>query len=113
MAQSISSNIHHISSEQRLRLHIAAVFANNFVNSLYANAATLLEDQNLPFRILHPLIMETALKAIDTYPRNVQTGPAIRNDELTINKHLQLLASNPELKKVYQLLTTQIQQQKD
>ena len=90
------------------------MFANNFTNSLYADAATLLEAQNLSFHLLHPLILETAMKAIELDPRKVQTGPAIRSDELTIEKHLHLLESHPEAKKIYQLLTKQIQlQQKD
>ena len=111
LAKSISDNVHHINSEQRLYLHLAAVFANNFTNSLYSDAANLLEDYNLPFRFLHPLILETALKAIEFDPRKVQTGPAVRFDRDTIKKHMQLLEFYPELKKSYQLLSKQIQQQ--
>ncbi len=110
LAMSISENIHHISSEQKLYLHLAAVFANNFTNNLYSDAANLLEDHKLSFRFLHPLILETALKAIEADPRKVQTGPAVRFDRNTIKKHLQLLEIYPDLKKSYQLLTKQIQQ---
>ena len=92
----------------------AVWFANNFTNSFYCNAAFLLEEQNLSFRLLHPLILETAIKAIELNPYKAQTGPALRNDKLTINKHLQLLESHPELKNLYQLLTNCIQaKQKD
>lgn len=111
LAISISDNVQHINSEQRLYLHLAAVFANNFANRLYSDAADLLEDQHLSFRLLNPLILETALKAIELDPRKVQTGPAARNDQLTIKKHLQLLEFYPGLRKVYHLLTKQIQQQ--
>ncbi len=107
---SISENMHSINSEQRLYLHLAAVLANNFTNNLYAKAAELLQDQNLKFELLHPLILETALKATEIDPHKVQTGPAVRNDQVTIKKHLQLLEFYPDLKKIYQLMTKQIQQ---
>ena len=112
LAQSISNNVHHVNSQQRVYLHLAAVFANNFSNSLYTGAAALLQEQNLSIRLLHPLMIETALKAIELNPLTAQTGPAVRDDKHTIEKHLSLLESHPGLKTVYQLMTDLIQQQK-
>ncbi len=111
LAKSISQNIHFVNTEQRLALHLAAVMVNNFSNSLYISANKILEEHNLSTRLLNPLILETAMKAIELGPDKSQTGPALRNDQLTIKKHLQLLDSNTELKLLYQLLTEQIQQQ--
>lgn len=99
LAQSISNNVHHVNSQQRVYLHLAAVFANNFSNSLYTSAAVLLKEQNLSLRLLHPLMIETALKAIELDSQTAQTGPAVRNDKHTIEKHLALLKSQPTLKK--------------
>ena len=47
-------------------------------------------------------------KALKSGPENTQTGPAIRNDQKTIEKHLGLL-SDENIKKLYLNLTTSIQ----
>jgi predicted short-subunit dehydrogenase-like oxidoreductase (DUF2520 family) len=107
LANSISNNIFIIDSEQRKRLHVAAVFTNNFVNHLYKIAYDVCEEHNIPFETLHPLIAETAKKIADTNPANIQTGPAYRNDTKTIDAHLKLLSG--EQKEIYQLLTKSIQ----
>ena len=38
-------------------------------------------------------------------PRNVQTGPAVRNDEGTMAMHMQMLSEMPMLQEVYTLLS--------
>lgn len=95
-------------SKQRLILHIGAVFVNNFSNLLFQCAYELLEQYNLPFELLKPIIIETANKVQQEAPRDVQTGPARRNDEITINKHLDFLSQDKEKAEIYQLLTAQI-----
>ncbi|RYY31728.1 MAG: DUF2520 domain-containing protein, partial [Sphingobacteriaceae bacterium] len=59
----------------------------------------------LDFDIIRPLIDETAQKVQQHFPAEVQTGPAIRNDEKTMQSHLELLADNPVLQQVYELLS--------
>lgn len=105
LAQSISKNVYRVSSAQRKMLHLAAVFACNFPNYLYAIARQILEQNNLGFELLRPLILETAQKVQDALPANVQTGPAIRNDITTMSAHLQLLENDPRLKEIYSLLS--------
>ena len=78
MGQEISRQVIEASSEQRRHLHLAAVFACNFTNHLYAIAAELLEHQGLPFDALRPLIRETAAKIETLAPAAAQTGPAMR-----------------------------------
>ena len=41
-------------------------------------------------------------------PYNAQTGPAKRNDQVTINQHLRTLESHPEYQSIYELLTKSI-----
>ena len=82
-------------------LHMAAVFACNFPNCLYQAAAGLLAAEGLPFQMLRPLILETAQKVQQELPQAMQTGPAIRGDESTMARHLQLLEGRPELAEVY------------
>jgi len=106
LANSISNNVFIIDSEQRKRLHVAAVFTNNFVNYLYKIGYDICEEHNIPFETLHPLIMETAQKVATNHPKIIQTGPALRNDIKTIDAHLKLLSG--EQKEIYQLLTESI-----
>lgn len=105
----ISENVVEISSEKRAKLHLAAVFVNNFVNHLYEIGSEILKDEDLPFEMLKPLIAETASKIELLSPKNAQTGPARRNDKKTIEKHLHLLAGSP-YKKIYELFTEQLNQ---
>ncbi|HEX3384022.1 MAG TPA: DUF2520 domain-containing protein, partial [Mucilaginibacter sp.] len=74
-------------------------------NYLYYAAGELLREHHLDFNMLRPLILETAEKVQEYLPKDVQTGPAVRNDEKTVGSHLQLLAQNPELQQVYELLS--------
>jgi predicted short-subunit dehydrogenase-like oxidoreductase (DUF2520 family) len=105
LAQSISNHIYIIDSAQRKTLHLAAVFACNFPNYLYRVAQQLLAEQNMPFELLRPLILETAGKVQKHFPADVQTGPAIRKDQQTILNHLQMLKNEPELEQLYRLLS--------
>ncbi|TPN83408.1 Rossmann-like and DUF2520 domain-containing protein [Aquimarina algicola] len=108
VAGSLSKNVYEISSEQRNTLHVAAVFANNFTNYLFSTAKNICDTQKVPFEILHALILETATKITEIDPDLAQTGPALRNDTKTIQRHLNTL-SNQEHKNIYQALTAAIQ----
>jgi predicted short-subunit dehydrogenase-like oxidoreductase (DUF2520 family) len=105
LAKTISKSVYYVSSDQRKILHLAAVFACNFPNYLYEISRELLADHNLNFDLLRPLILETAEKVQDQIPAQVQTGPAIRNDEITMDSHLQLLTGQEYLQQLYVLLS--------
>lgn len=107
VAQSISSRVESISSEQRKALHVAAVFVCNFVNHLYQMGQEICEEHHLSFELLQPLILETAQKITQLSPKEAQTGPAKRNDTTTINAHLHFL-TDANQKEMYQLLTKSI-----
>ena len=108
LAKSLSNSVYAINGEQRKSLHISAVFVSNFVNHMYQIGNALCEENNVPFAILQPLIEETANKIKTLSPSEAQTGPAIRNDEPTIQKHLEAL-ENPIYKELYQKITLSIQ----
>ena len=108
VAKSLSQKVFAISSEQRRSLHVSAVFVCNFVNHLYQIGNQICEENNIPFEVLHPLIQETAQKIKELSPSEAQTGPALRNDTKTIEKHLAFL-ENENYKKIYELLTQSIQ----
>ncbi len=107
LASGISEKVFDISSEQRKSLHVAAVFVSNFVNFLYTEGESICKENKVPFEILHPLILETATKALNISPKDAQTGPAIRKDQDVISSHLELL--NKEQQELYSLLTQSIQ----
>ncbi len=109
LAISLGSKCYKINSEQRNSLHLSAVFVNNFTNQLYRIAHEITEAKGVEFDILKPLIKETAKKIDALSPYRAQTGPAIRNDQKTIKKHLELL-ENEQHKDIYKLLTIAIQQ---
>jgi hypothetical protein len=88
---------------------VAAVIVSNFTNHLYALAEDYCRKEGLDFKQLIPLIGETAERIESLSPKNAQTGPALRHDEETIKKHLDLLKDHPQLKKIYELLTSSIQ----
>ena len=104
---SLSEKVVEVNSEERSKLHLAAVFVNNFVNHLYAIGDDILSNNNLSFDLLHPLIEETASKIKTLAPSQVQTGPARRGDQKTIEKHLHLLKEGPK-SDLYQQLTKSI-----
>lgn len=106
LASCISDHVYILNSEKRKKMHLSAVFVNNFVNHLYHIGNKICEENEVPFEILHPLIMETANKVQTLSPIEAQTGPAKRNDELTIGKQLVLLKNN-ELE-IYLKLTKSI-----
>ena len=108
LAHSISDKVVEADDEQRLKLHLAAVFCNNFVNHLYVLAEDYCKNEGIDFDLLIPLIKETASRLEEVSALQSQTGPAIRNDRDTINKHLELLNSYPQLKKMYELFTESI-----
>lgn len=108
-AGGISKNAYLLNSEERERVHLAAVFANNFSNRMFAVAAKILEEQKLPFELVRPLILETAFKVMDNDPESAQTGPAKRNDEKTMARHLDMLKKDASLAKLYKKVSKQIQ----
>jgi len=63
---------------------------------------------NIDFKWLAPLIIKTANRAVANSPKQVQTGPAIRNDLPTILKHSDSLHQIPEVKELYTFITNSI-----
>lgn len=108
LAEKISNIVVKLNSDQRLYLHLTAVTVNNFSNLLYSYAHDLLNEKDIDFRLLLPLIEETALKVRNTHPDDAQTGPARRKDEITINHHIKLLESHPDLQEIYSIFSKKL-----
>ncbi|MGM9701483.1 MAG: Rossmann-like and DUF2520 domain-containing protein [Prevotella sp.] len=104
-AASLSRKVTHLASADRKYLHLAAVFACNFVNHCYAVADELLAAHGISFDTMLPLIDETAAKVHVLSPATAQTGPAVRYDENVIGKQRGLLEDFPEALKMYDTMT--------
>jgi predicted short-subunit dehydrogenase-like oxidoreductase (DUF2520 family) len=111
LSQRLSNNVSRSNSQQRQSLHLAAVFACNFSNHMYAIAERLLNEQGLDFDVMKYLIRETEHKAELISPVDGQTGPAVRNDVNVMDKHLALLGDSPE-GELYRLISKNIMQYK-
>lgn len=110
LATTLSERVYCYDSAQRLSLHLAAVFACNFSNYCYDMAAQIVTAQQVDFNLLYPLMLETAKKATQHAPQQVQTGPAKRGDQNILALHQSLLQQQPDLAEVYQLMSQQIMQ---
>jgi predicted short-subunit dehydrogenase-like oxidoreductase (DUF2520 family) len=110
LAQSISGMVTFADSTQRLKYHLTAVLCNNFTNHLIAQAKAYCEKEHLDFSLLQPIIKETFDRLEKYPPEALQTGPAIRQDLVTMNMHRNLLEGNEYLQLVYQVLSDAIYQ---
>jgi predicted short-subunit dehydrogenase-like oxidoreductase (DUF2520 family) len=107
LADTISNKISEVSSVEREKYHLAAVFANNFTNLMYTLSHKYLEDESLDFQNLIPIIKETANRLADDKPESWQTGPAKRGDTAIMQKHIDML-EDPRLKEIYKQLSDYI-----
>lgn len=108
LASGLSKKVAPLSSTGRKKLHIAAVFACNFANRMYAISEDLLATEGVPFSVMLPLVRETARKVETMSPQDAQTGPAVRGDRKVINEHLELLRDYPEYAQLYKLISVDI-----
>lgn len=107
LAWKISRKVEYANSEKRRELHLAAVWINNFVNHCIYQADAICKEYDLDASLLHPLLEETVRKALQNDPKLIQTGPARRGDNSTIEKHLQMQSGLR--KELYEVMTRSIQ----
>lgn len=108
VAGEISNSVAVLNSEKRKILHIAAVFASNFVNHFYTISSEILKSKEIPFEVLKPLILETALKVQELDPKEAQSGPAVRFDENIISGHLKELKDFRNYMELYNSISKSI-----
>ena len=108
IASQLSKKVLQVDSADRKALHVSAVFACNLTNHLFTIAGKLLADKQLDFDLLKPLITETINKSLEIGSQNAQTGPAVRNDLVILENHMEYLADKPDYKEIYRLITQNI-----
>lgn len=101
-------SVEYVDSKSRAVLHLAAVFACNFSNHMFALSQELLEVNGLDFDVLESLVRETVDKAFEQNPKDAQTGPAVRGDEGTLKNHIKLLAGKQKLLNLYKITSESI-----
>ena len=108
MVEILGGKVYFADAGNRKMLHLAAVFTCNFLNHMLTIGKEIALKAGFPFDVLKPLIQETVSKALLNGPEVSQTGPAIRNDENTMAKHMDLLSFSPEFQKIYDDVTQSI-----
>lgn len=106
LASEISDNIHYADSDDRRRLHIAAVMACNFANHLWDLSERLLRPLGVDFTAIAPLVQTMLDKAAAIGPHKAQTGPARRGDHKVIQSHIDSLPLDQA--EIYQILSQHI-----
>lgn len=109
LASLLSDQVLKSKFQDRVRLHLAAVFVSNFTNHLYAIAHDFCAAENISYTILGPLLKEVAERASAINPNSMQTGPAARGDEKTIQRHQSILEAYPDWLMIYKMMTDSIQ----
>jgi hypothetical protein len=101
MGHAITDQTYEAKYEQRKWLHLSAVIGNNFVNHLLAICEQICGENNIPFQVLQPIIEQTFERMRQQSPKVLQTGPAVRHDQTTIQAQEALLADHPAWQKIY------------
>ena len=108
-AATLSNCVADADTALRAKIHLTGVLASNFVNNMYATAAEVLAEAGLPFDVVAPVIAETAAKAVDSgNPAKGQTGPAVRGDVSTMERHRILIGENTLLRTIYDKISENI-----
>lgn len=110
IVQDLFANLHiyTCNSNERIRLHCAAVITHNFSNALLVWANSILPPKYQKHKVWYPLLHQWFTDLNSHLPKTLQTGPALRNDKTTIQKHIQLF-STQNFKVLYRKLTQLIQ----
>lgn len=107
LANIFSKKVYKMNSSKRLVCHISATIANNFSNHMIVSAEKILEENKINKSIIKPLIFETFNKLNKMSAKDAQTGPALRNDYITIEKHVKQL-DNSDFLDLYKEVTKNI-----
>lgn len=108
LAESLSDVVRAMDDEERRKMHLAAVISGNFANHLFALVYRYCFVEGLDFKLLLPMLHETVERMRRNDPASMQTGPAARNDVETMNRHMEMLEGDEDLREVYDLFSSLI-----
>lgn len=101
-------------SGMRRRTHLAGTFVCNFTNALIGIGQRIFEECGINPKIANPLLSETMEKLGHLSASDAQTGPAVRHDIATLEKHRMLLdeLGMSREKEIYDMMSAYIMNQK-
>lgn len=101
-----------VSDQLKKQLHLAAVFVCNFQHVLFDSAIRIsgLNEKDLK-EFLKPLIQNTLDEIFENGVISTLSGPVKRKDFGIIEQHKAMLATQPDLKQVYEILTSYLNAQ--
>ena len=94
-------------SKKRAQYHLGAVFANNFSNHVIALLQSYCAQTGLNPHAYEAMVRSTLEAAEAGDAKSMQTGPASRADQITLDRHMDLLPK--ELRSIYRALSQSIQ----
>jgi predicted short-subunit dehydrogenase-like oxidoreductase (DUF2520 family) len=107
IAQELGARFAEVSKEQKARYHAGAVFGSNYVALMMDIAKEL---TGIPG--IESDLVALAASAMENWRRHDGprrfTGPAIRGDHATMERHLEALQDEPEVAELYRLLAARI-----
>lgn len=100
---------HAITGEGKAIYHAASVVACNYLSTLMDTALEMMEQagvgKEIAWSALRPLVFSTMTNIDKMGPQAALTGPIVRADLVTLEKHMQAMKdSSPELRKLYAAL---------
>jgi predicted short-subunit dehydrogenase-like oxidoreductase (DUF2520 family) len=95
-----------LDSSQKKAMHIAAVFASNYMVALMSTVHQILDENEIEesLSILRPLIEQTLENIFEKGTSEALTGPISRGDSETVKSHLESLSGNRDLQDLYRSL---------
>ena len=103
----LTKNVIEKSDEKRVRMHLVAVILNNFTYHLISTTKQYCEENEISFDA-YSRILNTTFESIKDENSDMQTGPARRNDMVTIQHHMELLSETKALAHLYNCLSKSI-----
>jgi predicted short-subunit dehydrogenase-like oxidoreductase (DUF2520 family) len=109
LATALGAHVLYIPPGEKPRYHAAAVFASNFPTVLMCLAEELLRDVGIPPEVagpaLHPLFASAVENLRGGAGASALTGPIVRGDADTVERHLVALRAHPDTLDAYRALS--------
>jgi predicted short-subunit dehydrogenase-like oxidoreductase (DUF2520 family) len=104
--QNMGAHPFFLTANGKQSLHIAAVFASNYLVALMSSVEQILKQNHIEngLHILKPLVEQTLHNVFEKGVDEALTGPISRGDSETVKAHLEQLSCDPQLQALYKLL---------
>lgn len=110
IAKAVDARFAEVTPEQKALYHSGAVFGSNYVAAVLDIAASVMEQAGI--EDVRTDLVALALSAIENWQQHDDatrfTGPAIRGDKGTVERHVAALSGDPQVQQIYKLLADRI-----